>query len=83
MWAMSGASLLLQNGFPLRLAVPGWYGRRAEPWKSSGAWDATPGAHVLECRATDANGYTQTLEPPWDAVGFGNNAVHRVPGTVR
>ena len=80
---MSGASLLLQNGFPLRLVVPGWYGMASGTLEIVGRWNATPGAHVLECRATDANGYTQTLEPPWDAVGFGNNAVHRVPGTVR
>ena len=46
-------------------------------------WDATPGEHLLMCRATDANGETQPLEPPWDNVGFGNNAVHRVHVTVR
>jgi len=29
-------------------------------------WDATPGTHLIECRATDATGYTQTgvYEPP-------------------
>jgi hypothetical protein len=29
-------------------------------------WDATPGTHVIEARATDATGYTQTAaqEPP-------------------
>jgi DMSO/TMAO reductase YedYZ molybdopterin-dependent catalytic subunit len=46
-------------------------------------WQATVGEHVLECRATDANGETQPLEPPWDVVGFGQNAVQRVPVTVR
>jgi hypothetical protein len=46
-------------------------------------WQATRGEHVLECRATDANGDTQPLEAPWDNVGFGNNGVHRVPVTVR
>jgi DMSO/TMAO reductase YedYZ molybdopterin-dependent catalytic subunit len=46
-------------------------------------WDATPGEHLLECRATDARGETQPLEPPWDIAGFGNNAVHRVRVTVR
>jgi DMSO/TMAO reductase YedYZ molybdopterin-dependent catalytic subunit len=46
-------------------------------------WDAQPGEHVLTCRATDANGETQPLEPPWDQVGFGNNAVQRVQVTVR
>ncbi|MPZ40009.1 MAG: molybdopterin-dependent oxidoreductase [Rhizobiales bacterium] len=184
-WAMNGTPLPPQNGFPLRLVVPGWYGmasvkwlrrievlarpfdgyqqvgnyiyrqKRDEPgvpvstmrvkslmvppgipdwytrhrvveagtveivgraWSGGGVpvvrvavgvdgtwndaaldplqgayawrgwryrWDALPGAHLLECRATDANGDTQPLESPWDAVGFGNNAVHRVPMMVR
>jgi DMSO/TMAO reductase YedYZ molybdopterin-dependent catalytic subunit len=46
-------------------------------------WNATPGEHVLSCRATDANGETQPLEARWDAGGFGNNAVQRVQVTVR
>lgn len=41
-------------------------------------WDATPGAHSLACRATDAEGNTQPLESAYDAAGFGNNSVHRV-----
>lgn len=45
-------------------------------------WDAAPGEHQLACRATDAAGRVQPLEPPWDATGFGNNAVHRVPVRV-
>ena len=28
-------------------------------------WDATPGEHVLSCRATDAEGNSQPLDPPW------------------
>lgn len=50
-------------------------------WRS--AWNAELGEHKLSCRATDANGETQPLETPWDAGGFGNNAVHRVHVTVR
>ena len=51
-------------------------------WRSwRAAWDAVPGEHELACRATDAAGNVQPLEPPWDASGFGNNAVHRI--TVR
>jgi hypothetical protein len=46
-------------------------------------WQATVGEHVLECRATDRNGETQPFEPPWDTVGFGQNAVQRVGVTVR
>ncbi len=41
-------------------------------------WNATPGEHVLSCRATDLNGEIQPLEPRWDASGFGNNAVQKV-----
>jgi DMSO/TMAO reductase YedYZ molybdopterin-dependent catalytic subunit len=184
-WAMNGVPLPPQNGFPLRLVVPGWYGMasvkwlkrievlaqpfdgyqqvgnyvyrqaRDEPgipvstmrvksllvppgvpdwysrhrvveagrvelfgraWSGGGvpvtkaevsidavwheavldppqgrfawrgwryAWNAEPGEHLLRCRATDADGETQPLEPPWDAVGFGNNAVQRVHVTVR
>ncbi|HZN85737.1 MAG TPA: sulfite oxidase [Burkholderiales bacterium] len=45
-------------------------------WRAQ--WDAAPGAHELACRATDAAGKRQPLEPPWDTTGFGNNAVQRV-----
>ena len=46
--------------------------------KWSITWHATPGEHTLRCRATDAKGVTQPLEPPWDASGFGNNACHSI-----
>ena len=46
-------------------------------------WDATPGGHVLQCRATDANGQVQPLEPRWDVQGFGNNVVQSVAVAVR
>ena len=35
------------------------------------------------CRATDAKGERQPLEPRFDRAGFGNNAAQRVPVTVR
>jgi DMSO/TMAO reductase YedYZ molybdopterin-dependent catalytic subunit len=42
-------------------------------------WDATPGSHVLEARATDATGYTQTAvqaqPPPNGASGYPSAAV--------
>jgi DMSO/TMAO reductase YedYZ molybdopterin-dependent catalytic subunit len=47
------------------------------------AWRATPGEHELACRATDAAGNVQPLEPPWDVSGFGNNGVQRIHVTVR
>jgi DMSO/TMAO reductase YedYZ molybdopterin-dependent catalytic subunit len=46
------------------------------------AWQATPGEHELSCRATDASGNTQPLEPPWDLSGFGNNAIQRIHVSV-
>jgi DMSO/TMAO reductase YedYZ molybdopterin-dependent catalytic subunit len=184
-WAMNGAPLLPQHGFPLRLIVPGWYGMAsvkwlnriealAQPydgfqqvsaylyrpvpdgpttpvthlrvksllvppgipdwytrwrmvdagkvalfgraWSGGGVgiarvevgvdgrwceaelepeqgrfawrgwrytWDAQPGEHELSCRATDANGETQPLEPRWDSGGFGNNVAQRVHVVVR
>jgi DMSO/TMAO reductase YedYZ molybdopterin-dependent catalytic subunit len=45
-------------------------------------WTATPGTHELACRATDAAGATQPLEPEPNTGGYANNAVHRVRVTV-
>jgi len=70
----------------LELAVDGaWREARLEAavathawqrWRAD--WDAQAGEHELACRATDAAGNVQPLEPPWDVTGFGNNAVQRV-----
>ncbi len=46
-------------------------------------WNAEPGEHELCCRATDASGATQPTEPSWNAGGYQNNAVQRVPVKVR
>jgi DMSO/TMAO reductase YedYZ molybdopterin-dependent catalytic subunit len=46
-------------------------------------WQAKVGERLLECRAIDANGTAQPLDPPWDNFGFGNNAVQRVRVSVR
>lgn len=56
------------------------------PW----AWRAwrlrwtpsAPGDHVLCCRARDAAGAVQPLEPPWNLGGYENNAVQQVEVTV-
>ena len=45
-------------------------------------WTATPGVHDLACRATDAAGRTQPLDPEPNLGGYANNAVHRVRVTV-
>ena len=47
------------------------------------AWNAEPGDRELCCRATDVTGATQPLEAPWNVGGYANNAVQRVPVTVR
>jgi DMSO/TMAO reductase YedYZ molybdopterin-dependent catalytic subunit len=46
-------------------------------------WHAETGQYLLKCRATDANGKTQPLDPPWDVAGFGNNSVQSVPVLVK
>jgi DMSO/TMAO reductase YedYZ molybdopterin-dependent catalytic subunit len=51
--------------------------------KWSATWEATPGEHVLSCRATDAAGNVQPTEQPWNAQGMGNNLVQSVRVTVR
>jgi len=45
-------------------------------------WDAKPGEFELCCRARDAAGNSQPLEPQWNLGGYANNAVQRVAVTV-
>ena len=45
-------------------------------WQSwSFEWEATPGRHSLRARASDAAGNVQPDVPPWNRLGYGNNAV--------
>jgi DMSO/TMAO reductase YedYZ molybdopterin-dependent catalytic subunit len=61
--------------------LPSALGRWA--WRSwRFTWDARPGERELCCRARDAAGDVQPLEPPWNLGGYANNAVQRVPVTV-
>jgi DMSO/TMAO reductase YedYZ molybdopterin-dependent catalytic subunit len=49
------------------------------PWawrRWSHTWTASPGRHVLTCRATDADGNTQAVEPAWNRGGFATNGCH-------
>jgi sulfane dehydrogenase subunit SoxC len=46
-------------------------------------WNAEPGEHELACRARDEAGSVQPLEPTWNIGGYANNAVQRIPVTVR
>lgn len=60
-----------------------WHEAQLEPplgphtWQSwSYTWDdAAPGRHSLRARATDAAGNVQPDVPPWNRLGYGNNAV--------
>jgi sulfane dehydrogenase subunit SoxC len=53
-------------------------------WSWSWSWEgATPGEYELCCRARDQSGRTQPVEATWNLHGFANNAVQRVPVTVR
>ena len=53
--------------------------RAAIGWTA--ALRVSPGDVEIRARATDAAGNTQPDDPPWNTLGYGNNAVHRV--TVR
>jgi sulfane dehydrogenase subunit SoxC len=46
-------------------------------------WDVVPGDHVLCCRATDETGRTQPMDPEPNLGGYANNAVQRIPVSVR
>ena len=60
---------------------PGTLGRWAwRSWRFD--WNAEPGEHELCCRARDAGGNEQPLEPAWNVGGYVNNAVQRVSVTV-
>jgi sulfane dehydrogenase subunit SoxC len=60
-------------------------GRSRWSWSAwHAAWEPkAPGDYVLCCRARDEAGNEQPLEPAWNVGGYANNAVQRVPVTVR
>jgi DMSO/TMAO reductase YedYZ molybdopterin-dependent catalytic subunit len=68
-----------------------WHDARLEAqedertWRGwSYEWDASsPGEYELSSRSTDAAGNTQPLAPAWNLKGYANNAVERIPVTVR
>jgi len=41
------------------------------------------GRHVIRARATDASGATQPDLPEWNRLGYGNNAVQKVPVSIK
>ena len=85
-WSGAGAAITR-----VELGVDGsWSEAQVEPqaarfawqrWRAT--WQAQAGEHELACRAADAAGAVQPLEPDWNTGGMGNNAVHRVSVTVR
>ena len=84
-WSGAGAiarvELGVDGGWSDAVLEPGQDDRAWIAWRAR--WRASPGEHELSCRATDAAGHVQPLEPPWDVSGFGNNAVQRVNVIVR
>jgi sulfane dehydrogenase subunit SoxC len=53
-------------------------------WSWTWTWNAAaPGDYELCCRARDSSGRVQPLDGSWNLHGFANNALHRVPVTVR
>jgi sulfane dehydrogenase subunit SoxC len=58
----------------------------AGPWAWAAwsfEWEPASGRYELCCRARDEAGNEQPLEAPWSLGGYANNAVQRVPVTVR
>jgi DMSO/TMAO reductase YedYZ molybdopterin-dependent catalytic subunit len=43
---------------------------------------AGPGEVTIRARATDLAGHTQPDQPPWNPLGYANNAIHQVRITV-
>ncbi len=68
-----------------------WRAATVEPGQGERAWSGwrydwladTVGERVLCCRARDATGREQPLDQTWNEGGYANNAVQRVPVTVR
>jgi DMSO/TMAO reductase YedYZ molybdopterin-dependent catalytic subunit len=60
---------------------------QSDQWAWTGwtyTWEPeSPGRYELACRARDAAGNEQPVEPPWNLGGYANNAVQRVIVTVR
>jgi hypothetical protein len=55
-----------------------------QAWSSwTFAWNAMPGAYVLQVRASDAKDNVQPAVQQWNFGGYGNNGVQRVNVVVR
>jgi len=89
-WAWSGDGPVTE----VAVAAAGggaWTPARLAPTGSPHAWTRweaelrfdAPGRHVLRSRARDASGAVQPEVPPWNRLGYGNNAVRPVVIDVR
>ena len=79
--AWSGAGPITEVGLSF-IGESEWSPATVEPpqspyeWQDwSYTWEATPGRHSLRARATDAAGNVQPDVPPWNRIGYGNNAI--------
>ena len=76
---------------PRALGEGEWHPAQLEPpkgpyqWQDwSFEWEANDvGRHTLRARATDADGNVQPEVPPWNRLGYGNNAIEVVRVEVR
>lgn len=84
-WAWSGDGAV--EGVEVAASGDGpWFEARLEPSASPHAWTRWSvtlpldrrGRHVLRSRARDASGARQPDVPPWNRLGYGNNAVQSV-----
>ncbi|MFF5078043.1 sulfite oxidase [Actinoplanes sp. NPDC000266] len=79
--AWSGAGPITEVGLSFT-GASAWEPATVEPAKGpyqwqdwSFRWEATPGRHSLRARARDVAGNVQPEVPPWNRLGYGNNAV--------
>jgi hypothetical protein len=70
---------------------PGWQPARLHPPESNSAWARweidldlrSGGPCILRSRARDAAGNVQPDRPPWNLLGYGNNAIRDTRIEVR
>jgi DMSO/TMAO reductase YedYZ molybdopterin-dependent catalytic subunit len=82
-WGGSGISAV-----EIRLAGARWQPATITPPRQpagltrwSGLLEVPLGEHVVEVQARDGLGETQPDQPEWNALGYANNSLHRVPIT--
>jgi DMSO/TMAO reductase YedYZ molybdopterin-dependent catalytic subunit len=85
-WAWSGGGAIAAVDVAHAGGAAAWAAARLEPGASPHAWTRweaevrldAPGRYVLRSRARDAAGAEQPEVPPWNRLGYGNNAVRAV-----